>query len=579
MKLTHLPLTQLKIAPVNVRKHGAKDVGDLLPSIRSLGLIQPLLVRSNCEGFEVVAGQRRFNALTKLADEMEVDPVPCIIMDEDDDAKAIEASLAENIIRLPMDEIDQYKAFAALVKQGSTVPEIASQFGVTERLVTQRLAIANLIDPILNAYRREDIGVDTVRALTMASCKQQKAWWALFKDEDAYAPQGYALKEWLFGGKDILVENALFDEADYPGSVISDLFGDARYFDDAETFWNLQSKEIAKFKEAYLADGWREIVVLDIGENLRKWEYEKIDKEDGGRVYAQIRSNGEVTFHEGYITDKEAEKRKRSDERGEQVATDRPELTKAMQEYLDLQRHAAVRAELLTHEGLALRVATAQIIAGSSLWDVRPDMQLSGRYDVLASLQDNNTAQDAFAEERLTVLDLLGLKDIENSVVPNAGGWSNGRDLADIFARLVALKDKEVMRILTFVVAETLPCGSGLVEALGGLLDTDMSAYWSPDETFFELLRDKEAINAMVKEVAGKATADAHVASTAKVQKGIIRQHLDGTRKPHKPDWQPRYMAFLMRAYTKRGGIDAIEDAKPFAKALKKHAAYMKKSR
>ena len=37
-----------------------------------------------------------------------------------DNAKAIEASLAENIARLPMDEIDQYKAFAALVKEGNS---------------------------------------------------------------------------------------------------------------------------------------------------------------------------------------------------------------------------------------------------------------------------------------------------------------------------------------------------------------------------------------------------------------------------------------------------------------------------
>lgn len=573
MKLTHLPLDQLKIAPLNVRKHGAKESADLVTSIRSLGLIQPLLVRPNCEGFEVVAGQRRFHALTKLADQQQVEPVPCIIMEDGDDAKAIEASLAENIIRLPMDEIDQYKAFAALLKQGSTVPEIAAQFGVTERLVTQRLAIANLIDPILNAYRREDIGADTVRVLTMASRKQQKAWWALFKDEDAYAPQGHALKEWLFGGKDIALENALFDEADYPGSIISDLFGDARYFDDANTFWSLQAEAIAKRKDAYLAEGWQEVIILDIGEHWSKWEHAETAKEDGGRVYVHIRQNGEVTFHEGYITDKEAAKRERAKERGEQVATDKPELTKAMQTYLDLHRHAAVRFDLLSNQGLALRVATAQIMAGSPLWHVYADPQKAGREDTDQSLAQN-TAQDRFETERQAIRELLGLsRSNESTLIDTGGQYGRTYDLADLFARLVALSDDEVMRIFTCAVAETLPCGSGLVEALGRLLDTDMSAHWSPDETFFDLLRDKEAINAMVKEIAGKATADAHVASTAKAQKGIVRQHLDGTRKPHRPDWQPRYMDFPMRGYTKRGGIDAIEDVKPYAKALKKHAA------
>lgn len=70
--------------------------------------------------------------------------------------------------------MDQYKAFAALVKAGQSVEDIASQFGVTERLVTQRLAIANLIGPILTAYRKGDIHPTTVRILTMASKRQQR---------------------------------------------------------------------------------------------------------------------------------------------------------------------------------------------------------------------------------------------------------------------------------------------------------------------------------------------------------------------------------------------------------------------
>lgn len=106
MKLDHIPLEQLKLSTINVRKKGGKEIADLLPSIRSLGILQPLLVRPNCEGFEIVAGQRRFHALTALAADGIAEPVPCAIMEDGDDAKAIEASLAENIARLPMDEID-----------------------------------------------------------------------------------------------------------------------------------------------------------------------------------------------------------------------------------------------------------------------------------------------------------------------------------------------------------------------------------------------------------------------------------------------------------------------------------------
>lgn len=72
MQLQHIDLSQLKISPVNVRKHGAQeDLGELIASIRSLGVIQPLLVRPNCEGYEVIPGQRRLLAYQALQAEAE----------------------------------------------------------------------------------------------------------------------------------------------------------------------------------------------------------------------------------------------------------------------------------------------------------------------------------------------------------------------------------------------------------------------------------------------------------------------------------------------------------------------------
>lgn len=573
MKLTHINLNDLKIAPVNVRKHGAKDIDDLVPSIRTLGLIQPLLVRRNCEGFEVIGGQRRFYALSKLAEEIRVDPVPCIIMQDGDYAKALEASLAENIARLPMDEVDQYKAFAALEKQGNAVEDIAAQFGITERLVKQRLALGNLIDPILNAYRKDNISPHTLRNLTMASKKQQRDWWALHKSETDHAPQGSTLRDWLFGGADISVEAALFDLAGYSGAIVSDLFGGDRYFDDAEAFWAPQNAAIAKAKATYLEDGWQDVVTLERGKWFARYDHEETTKEDGGRVYIQVLANGEVAFFEGYLTRKEADKRRNAaSHKDSEDAVDKPELTKAMQNYLDLHRHTAVRAELLTHQGLALRIATAQLIAGSGLWCVQADPQKANT-DAIAQSLSANTARNRFEQEGLIVMGLLGLqidgREPEVTVVPRKSDWHVRRDLTELLVKLMTLDDEAVTRISTFVVAETLTCGSGLVEALGQIMGTDMSNHWTPDDTFFDLLRDKQAINAILKEIGGKVVADAHITSTAKTQKSVIRQHLDGTRKPHKSDWQPRYMSFPMQGYTKQGGIDAVTTSKNIKTALK----------
>jgi ParB family transcriptional regulator, chromosome partitioning protein len=564
MKLDHIPLEQLKLSPLNVRTKGGKDVADLLPSIRRLGILQPLLVRPNCEGFEIVAGQRRFHALNKLAQEDAVEPVPCIVMEAGDDATAIEASLTENIAHLPMDEIDQYKAFQSMRDQGLDVGEIAARFGVTERLVNQRLAIAGIIEPILNAYRREQVGPDTLQILTMATPRQQKAWWKLFKDGDAYAPHGRSLKEWLFGGSQVPVSNALFAEADYPGTILSDLFGDERYFADAASFWPLQNAAIALAKETYLASGWTEVVVLDIGQHFAKWQHEKVGKSRGGKVFVEITHDGEVAFHEGWLSMKEARRKAKAGEDGtenEAVATSRPELTKAVQNYLGLHKHAAVRTELLAAPSIALRLAVAHIIAGSSLWSVTPD----------ALRPDNNAigenvaaaeANKGFAEERDRIAGLLGIaftEDEERPTITGGGYRSERPSLGEAFASVMQMEDAAVLRVLTYLMAETLEPHSGTVEALGALLSTDMRNWWTPDQIFLELMRDKEALNAMVREIASDATADAHTSSTAKVQKKIIVDCLSGEREAQVKDWLPRYMRFPASGYTGRFVGNVVE--------------------
>lgn len=552
MKLTHLPLEQLKLSPLNVRKKGGRDIADLLPLVRRHGIIEPLIVRPNCEGFEIVAGQRRYNCALALKEEGIEEPVPVAIMEDGDDATAIEISLAENISHLPMDEIDQYKAFAGLKAKGLDAAEIAARFGVTERLVNQRLAIAGIIEPVLNAYRRDEIDAGTLRVLTMATPRQQKAWWKLFRSDDDYAPTGHALREWLFGGTQVPVGNALFDVAEYKGAIVADLFGKESYFADAAAFWSLQNAAIAARRDAYLADGWREVVVLDAGQHFAQWNHVRIGKKKGGKVFVATTRDGEVTFHEGFLPEKEARSVKTGSAAAEAARPARPELTKAMQNYLGLHRHAAVRTELLACPGIALRLAAAHMIAGSDLWSISADPQRADNDAIRESLASAQ-AEAGFAEERKRIRALLGIEDEDGGpVAARSRGYRDGLSLADTFARLMRMDDPDVLRILAYVMAETLSAHTGMVETLGALLGTDMRRWWTPDEIFFDLMRDKEAINAMVREVAGEGTADAHLTSTATVQKKIVGDCLAGTREAQAKDWLPRYMAFPAQGYTAR---------------------------
>ena len=207
--LTHVPLADLRLSKLNVRRHGPKEIASLAASIGALGLIHPLLVRSNGDGAP------------------ETDTLPCVVMAGADDARAIEASLAENVARVPMDELDQFEAFAALKKQGLDEAEIAAHFAISQHIVKRRLAIAGLHPDIRRFYRAGEIDARTLHLLTLATRERQKAWLALHRDPDQQPPPAWQLKAWLLGGSEISCAAALFDEAGYQG-------GDRKFVGDDE---------------------------------------------------------------------------------------------------------------------------------------------------------------------------------------------------------------------------------------------------------------------------------------------------------------------------------------------------------
>jgi ParB family transcriptional regulator, chromosome partitioning protein len=566
MDLMHIPLCELSIAKANVR-HGVKkaDYADLIPSVRQRGILQPLLVRKNGKGYEIVAGRRRYLAAVSLEKEgIEIEAIPCAVMAKGDDAAAVEASLIENTARLPMDEMDQFEAFQRLLKEGRTIEEIADTFGVTEIMVKRRLAIANLAPKIRQAYRAEEIDGETLRALTLASKQQQKDWLVLFEDPEQQAPRGGYLKRWLLGGAQIPTSVAIFDLASYTGEIVSDLFGEESYFANPDTFWTLQNEAVAKLKANYEANGWTRIEVMEHGHRFHDWDYEKATKKAGGSIYIAVSDRGEVEAHEGYITRAEARKReaKANGTPDIDVKPAKPELTKPMQNYFALHRHAAVRLELLDHPQLALRLAIAHMIAGSSRWQVKPDPQRADKPEIKASVVQSK-AQQSFEEKRGVVIDLLGLSPERAELVRSTG---DDYQTAAIFARLLKMADDDVLQVLAFAMAETLEAGTAIIEAVGVKTGTDMTRTWEPDETFLSLLAGKDVLHAMLSELGGATVADGNKTETAKVQKGIIRDYLKGSNgRTQCQNWLPAYARFPAAAYTDRGGTGGGERWKKVA--------------
>ena len=127
-----------------------------------------------------------------------------------------------------------------------------------------------------------------------------------------------------------------------------------------------------------------------------------------------------------------------------------------------------------------------------------------------------------------------------------------------LLARLLGLPDEEVPRILIFLMSQTLHAGSAIIEVLSHLLAVDMDQWWSPDEAFFQLLRDNEAIKAMLAEVAGQ-TASIHLAKTAKTQNDAIRHSLAGTGGRRKIEGCSPVLPFPDAGLFKAQGLPQIE--------------------
>ena len=170
-----LALDTLEPAPENVRTAPpeAAALAELKASLAAHGLLASLVVRpieSIRPRYAVVAGGRRLAALKALAAEGTIPvnhPVPCRV--DGSDTPPGELSLAENVVRVAMHPADQAHAFGRLAAGGASAAAIAARFGVSERVVAQRLRLGNAAPALLDAYRAGDLDLDTVQAFAMTA--------------------------------------------------------------------------------------------------------------------------------------------------------------------------------------------------------------------------------------------------------------------------------------------------------------------------------------------------------------------------------------------------------------------------
>lgn len=552
-----LPVSDLHVSKLNMR-HGkdAPKIDDIYPSILESGVHQSLLVRKEGKGYGVIAGRRRFFALKKKAEDTDQpQTAPCLIMQSGDTKAAREASLLENVARLPATQLERFAAYKGLADSGKDAAAIAQTFGIKELDVKRVLALANLMPELLALFEAEDIQGHTLQALTLATPDQQKAWLDIYHSDD-YAPQGEQLKAWLTGGARIKTDVALFEVEGFEGTIITDLFGDSAYFQDPDLFWTHQNKAIAAAVSEWKDKGWNDIVVMERGAHFTTWEHGKRSMEQGGKIFLAIGHDGSVTPHIGYLSNADIKKidaiLKTGGEADAPAKTTKPEMSGPLCQYVALHRHAAIRACLLDHPSIALRLTVAHMLVGSNLWEVAPQKTTSRKESTSESVAASAGAK-RFEAEHNDVFALLGLTPFDSPYSPSkklAEGC-----ITEVFAGLLDMDDAKVMRVMTFAMAASLAAGTDVIEALTYAVPVDMDTLWEPDNAFFDLLRDKRVINVMVKEIAGKSCADGALTETGKVQKDIIRNRMAGhgvSANKARPDWRPRWMQVPASHYLDR---------------------------
>jgi ParB family chromosome partitioning protein len=178
---TEIPLKKLLAWNENVRTTSAEQgIDELAASIASVGLLQSLVVRKAPRGkFSVIAGKRRLQGLSQLVDAGTVKPtfpVPCRIVVHD--ADLTEISLAENVQREPMHPADEFEAFQQLIANGKCVADVAARFGVTEAVVSRRLALARVSPTLLQKYREGEMNLELLQAFTLTDDHdtQEQIW-------------------------------------------------------------------------------------------------------------------------------------------------------------------------------------------------------------------------------------------------------------------------------------------------------------------------------------------------------------------------------------------------------------------
>ncbi|WP_422036567.1 ParB/RepB/Spo0J family partition protein [Reyranella sp.] len=254
-----IPLGDIDPSPDNPRKtFDPEALAELAASIAEQGLLQPIVVRPVGARFEIVAGERRFRALTQNKAEAAL----CVVREGDDDGNTRALRIIENLQRAdikPLEEAEAFSLLNAVDPDKWNAAAIGRAIGKSDRFVAQRIAVArNLHADLKEKLAKGELKLEVARVMAAAPQKLQKALvtdhWALMDADNCRQK---------LQGKAIPISSAAFKVEKYDGEFLEE--GDRRWFADKAKFTRLQI-EAADGKVERLKKDYPEAMRLTVSE-------------------------------------------------------------------------------------------------------------------------------------------------------------------------------------------------------------------------------------------------------------------------------------------------------------------------
>jgi len=168
--LDYIPVDLVDRSPYQPRQTIMEEgLTELADSIRSQGLIQPIVVRKTAKRYELIAGERRWRAAQKAG----LEDIPAVIKEVNDESAAAMA-LIENLQREDLNPIEEAFAISNLTKQFDwTHQEVADVLGKARATVSNMLRLLELPNEVRELMKQEKLTMGHARALLSLQVNQQ----------------------------------------------------------------------------------------------------------------------------------------------------------------------------------------------------------------------------------------------------------------------------------------------------------------------------------------------------------------------------------------------------------------------